>query len=286
MTISCILAEITPAEFTRDYYYKQPFSQRGTATGLRELGSWKAVEEILAEDDADFFLARQGARWEGKRQPDYSQVRRLHDEGYTLVIRHAEHQHAGLRELATGFEADFRAPVNVHVYCTPAESFGFAWHYDAEEVFFIQTEGTKEYSLRKNTVNPWPLEETLPVNMRYEREIMPLMRCLLEPDDWLYLPAGYWHMGQSAAPSITLAVGVMSRSGVDAFDVLRTQLLDSLLWRQRLPVSGNAAECSSEELEAKYRELLQQLADDVSKQLTSVEFARTLMEFEVPSPRS
>ena len=39
--------------------------------------------------------------------------------------------------------------------------------------------GRKTYSLRKNTVNPWPLEETLPADMKYEREIMPLMQCRL-----------------------------------------------------------------------------------------------------------
>ncbi len=74
---------------------------------------------------------------------------------------------------------------------------GFSWHYDAEDVFIIQTAGEKEYSLRKNTVNPWPLEETLPADMQYERELMPLMRVLLRGGDLLYIPCGYWHKAEA-----------------------------------------------------------------------------------------
>ena len=84
-----------------------------------------------------------------------------------------------LKKLAAGFEDDFHAPANIHIYATPAGKYGFSWHYDAEEVFIMQTSGRKEYSLRKNTVHPWPLVETIPQDMGYSREIMPLMHVLL-----------------------------------------------------------------------------------------------------------
>ena len=123
-----------------------------------------------------------GARASGYRGPlpkDAAGARALGDEGYTIFIRHAERHHPGLAELAREFEATFLGPVNIHVFATPAGAPGFSWHYDAEDVFIIQTAGEKEYSLRKNTVNPWPLEETLPEDMQYEREQMPLMRVLM-----------------------------------------------------------------------------------------------------------
>src|SRR5205085_7566357 len=129
--------------------------------------------------------------------------------------RHAELHDEQLAELASSFAKDFAAAVNIHVYCTPAGEYGFGWHYDAEEVFLIQTLGRKEYSLRKNTVHPWPLEETLPSDMRYEREIMPLMRCELAASDWLYIPSGYWHMGKSLETSITLAIGIQPHSAIE-----------------------------------------------------------------------
>src|SRR5690606_35223977 len=147
--------------------------------------------------------------------------------------------------------------------CTPGGRHGFGWHYDAEDVFILQTTGRKEYSLRKNTVNPWPLMETLPANMKYERELMPLMQCLLAAGDWLYIPHGYWHMGRADEDAISLAVGVLAPSGLDAFDALRTRLVPSMLWRQRLPVSGDAAALDEEALLAEYRARFAELADDL-----------------------
>ena len=156
-----------------------------------------------------------------------------------------------------------------------AGEHGFSWHYDAEEVFIIQTSGQKEYSLRKNTVNPWPLIETIPSNMGYEREVMPLMRVLLSAGDWLYIPCGYWHKAEARdldETAISLALGVMSPSAIDTYDYLRARLLDSLLWRQRLPVNGAASAVSSDELVSHYRELFEQLADDLAKTLRDEQF--------------
>jgi ribosomal protein L16 Arg81 hydroxylase len=170
-----------------------------------------------------------------------------------------------LGELADSFSRAFAAPVNIHVYCTPGGEFGFGWHYDAEEVFIVQTTGRKQYSLRKNTVNPWPIEETLPADMHYEREIMPLMRCELAAGDWLYIPSGYWHMGDSRETAISFSIGVQPRTGVDVFEFLRPQIVESIFWRQRLPVCGEAASLSNEELHEQYREVFKALAADISR---------------------
>jgi ribosomal protein L16 Arg81 hydroxylase len=158
----------------------------------------------------------------------------------------------------------------VHAYITPPDQYGFSWHYDAEEVFILQTTGRKEYALRKNTVNPWPIEETLPADMHYEREIMPMMKCTLSAGDWLYIPSGWWHKASALAgePAISLALGVMPRTGVHIFDLLRREVLDSLLWRQRLPVMNAAGS------EAALRALLEQLSADAARLLKSEAFYR------------
>src|SRR5204862_57834 len=131
--------------------------------------------------------------------------------------------------------------IDVHVYCAPGASPGFGWHYDAEDVFILQTVGSKEWWLRKNTVNPWPLVEALPADMRYPREIMPVLRCHLLAGDWLYIPAGYWHRTQAGEESISLSVGVLAATAVDVYDFLRREVLASLRWRKRLPVAGRAS---------------------------------------------
>jgi ribosomal protein L16 Arg81 hydroxylase len=215
-------------------------------------------------------IVRRGARIPREAPPTYQEARELHASGGTLVIRNSERHHPALAQLAAGFRQDFHAPVDIHIYCTPAGESGFGWHYDAEDVFILQTDGTKEYSLRKNTVHPWPLVETIPHDMRYEREIMPVMVCTLAAGDWLYIPAGYWHRARAADPtqsSISLAIGIMAPSAISLFDFLRQRLVQSLLWRQRLPPSGSAVTQSSTDLAAQFRTILTQLRDDLNRAL-------------------
>ena len=183
------------------------------------------------------------------------------------MVRQAEKHNEELEALAMAFKNDFHAPVNIHIYATPAGKHGFSWHYDAEEVFIMQTSGQKEYSLRKNTVNPWPLIETIPKNMGYESEVMPLMRVLLSAGDWHKAEA---HKSDETA--ISLALGVMSPSAIDIYNYLRARLLDSLLWRQRLPVNDATSTLSYDELVSHYRELFDQLADDLAKTLRDERF--------------
>lgn len=263
--------------FLADYLFHRPYSLAGAAGEFAELGAWPVVESVYAHEEADVMIVRGGRRWEGTGKPPFAEVRRLFDEGHTLLIRHAERHHGGLAELAAAFHRDFRAEVNVHIYCTPPGEHGFGWHYDAEDVFILQTQGVKEYSLRKNTVNPWPLVDTLPADMKFERELMPLMKCRLAAGDWLYIPNGYWHVGLAEEDAISLAIGVLSLTGIDVLDFLRRRLLDSMLWRQRLPLPGEAASLRPDELLERYRRILSELGRDAADILAGEPFVRSFL---------
>ena len=278
MSIQPWLGALSKQQFVEQYYNKLPYSGTGGGRDLCELGSWETIGRILAQEQPDVMVVRGGEQFAGEPPRSLEAAQRLSGEGYTVVIRHAERNDTRLAELAAGFEADLGGAVNLHIYATPAENYGFGWHYDAEDVFILQTTGRKEYSLRKNTVNPWPLVETLPEDMSYERERMPLVRCLLEAGDWLYIPAGYWHMGQAEQTAISLAVGVMAPAALDIYDFLRARLLDSLLWRQRLPVPGCASPLSQEELAAHYHQLLGMLARDLGRELQDPKFLDEWLE--------
>lgn len=266
------------AKFIDQFYSKLPHSQAGTAAALCDWGSWETLVKVLQTPGADTMVVRRNRRHEGPPPSTLEDAQRLVADGYTLLVKHAERHDERLSQLAAGFAADFAAEVNIHMYCTPAEQYGFAWHYDAEEVFIVQTTGRKEYSLRKNTVNPWPLEETLPADMKYEREIMPLMKCMLSAGDWLYIPSGYWHMAAASETAISLAIGVTPRTSVDVLDHARASILDSLLWRQRLPVTGAAATLNNEELQATLQELTEKLGDDFKRIVTSPAFVSSLIQ--------
>lgn len=267
MIIDHLLGDVPLRNFIDDFFLRQPFSRPQAAAEYLSLGDWGVLNAILSQPEADVLVVKQGERWEGDRLPTFAEARELHAAGYTVLARHAERCHPGIAELAAGFAADFAAPIDVHLYYTPGGSHGFGWHYDAEDVFILQTAGSKEYSLRKNTVNPWPLVETLPQDMRYPREIMPLSKCRLSAGDWLYIPHGWWHRAEAEAEadSISLAVGVLSPAAIDIYDFVRERLLSSLRWRQRLPVAGQASASTAAELTARMHEMFTELGADLAK---------------------
>ena len=267
MILQQLLGNLPPRQFFEEYFYKLPYSSPGGCAALAGLGSWEVIGQLLSHGDTDLLVARGNKRREGPAPVTLEAGRDAVAQGYTLGFRHVQRQHPGLADLAAQLRDEFAAPVEIHLYCTPAGQPGFGWHYDAEEVFILQTAGAKTWSLRKNTVNPWPLIETLPTDMRYEREIMPLVRCDLAAGDWLYIPSGYWHSTQAGEESISLSIGIEAPAAIQLLDVLRTELLDSLRWRQRLPVLGTAGELSPDDLFTRYRDIADELADDLSKLL-------------------
>jgi ribosomal protein L16 Arg81 hydroxylase len=273
MSLTQWLGETPLANFIEDHYLRLPFSGAGGGAGDWELGSWDTLGRVLAAENVDSLVVRDGRRVDAEPPRNRDQAEAIAAEGCTILVRNAQRHDPSLAELARGFERDFCGPVNIHIYATPAGRFGFGWHYDAEEVFILQTVGAKEYSLRKNTVNPWPLEETLPADMRYEREVMPLARCLLKPGDWLYIPCGYWHKAEAKETSISLAVGVMAPTALSLLDFLRQRLLDSLRWRQRLPVAASEPQ-AREQLQS----LLPELAADLQKTFLDERFAAAYLE--------
>ncbi len=268
--------------FVAEYYGKLPFARREGGLDHCHLGSWETLGELLPRASTDLMVVRRNQRYQGADPTKLDDARELIEQGYTILVRHAERYHSGLAELANRFVDDFGAAVYIHLYATPGGEFGFGWHYDCEEVFILQTVGCKEYSLRKNTVHPWPLEETIPADMRYDRELMPLMRCRLAAGDWLYIPNGYWHRGDARETALSLAIGVMAPAAIDYVDFLRRHLLDSLLWRQRLPVQGEAADMSPDEQVAHLRALGKQLASDLARICQDDQAIRDWLSREVP----
>ncbi|HET6425440.1 MAG TPA: cupin domain-containing protein [Planctomycetaceae bacterium] len=269
------------AEFLETYFLKRPYCSAGTCTSAAALGGLPHLLKLLAHPQVDVLIGRTGTAGDVPVPRDLAALEEVLSQGWTIGIRHADQIDRELAEHAHAFEETFSAATDVHFYCTPADQPGFGWHYDAEDVFILQTEGEKEWQLRKNTVNPWPLIETLPANQRYEREIMPILSCRLQAGDWLYIPAGYWHQTKAGARSISLSVGLRCLTALDLFDAVRPQLREQLLWRQRLP--PGRPDARSVEQQAQWDRLVQELSDALKQRLSSDHILEDLMAAQIRS---
>src|SRR3954471_5798371 len=133
MAIEQLLGPAPVSTFFEEHYHRLPFARAGGCSHLAPLGAWEVLDEILRQTGVDVLAGREGNPQGGPPPSSAAEVRALLESGYTVGVRHAERHHAALEELAVGFRRDFAAPVDVHVYCTPAGRPGFGWHYDAED---------------------------------------------------------------------------------------------------------------------------------------------------------
>lgn len=269
-----LLGQISPAAFLEQHYLKLPLARSTSDASWIGSANWAAAERLFQHPQADILIGRRGEQPPDGTRP--GSIREVLDSGYTVGLRHVDRYDAELTELAKQFHDVFAAPIDIHLYCTPAKYEGFGWHYDAEEVFVLQTHGSKNWWLRKNTVNPWPLIDQIPRDQRYGREIMPVMHSRLDCGDWLYIPAGYWHKTQAETDSISLSVGIRAWTALDVFDVLRPLLADSMLWRQRLPCFG--AHANIENASGQWQDLLNSLGEDLAQRFKDSSFAASLPE--------
>jgi 50S ribosomal protein L16 3-hydroxylase len=277
MDIEKLFGDMSLAGFLKEHMHRLPLAVHGTAGWTAEFASWPTVASIAAVAGADVLLVRDGETRQMLGDSRLEALQSVCRDGWTIRVRQAQKHSDSLGRLAASFEATFRGPVDVHMYVTPPGRRGLSWHYDAEDVFILQAAGEKEYWLRKNTVNPWPLTETMPLDMRYERELMPLSRALLGAGDLLYIPCGYWHRTETPAASadaaISLAVGVTSHAAIDLLPLIRSKLVESLVWRQRLPLGA------ADDVREQVRTTLSQLAADAARTFQSDEMVELAVQW-------
>ena len=268
MLLEELLNDFPRERFLREHYQKRPYSGQAAAERLFELGSWSTVDELVERTECDILLARQGVPYTGERPKTAKEARELFAQGYTLVLRQPDQHHAGLSQLARAFSAELHGRINLHLYCTPAGQHGFGWHCDPEEVFILQTAGRKDYLLRENTLQPVPLPEALPSGALAAQETTPVETRTLNAGDFIYIPAGHWHMAQAPEEALSISIGLMAPTLLDVLDSVRATLASNPVWRRRLPALGHASELDDTRKLELLRTLFTELGGELQRALS------------------
>lgn len=209
--ISGWMTGVSRAEFFQRHYHASPYSEPGSARGVIPLMTWERVAALIgARPRPDLIVARGGVFLAGSEPEDIGQAQELFQSGCSIVMRHVNRFDPALAALAAAVGSELEGEVAIHTFATPIDAVGFGWHYDCEDVFIVQTAGTKEYLLRQNTVNPEPTLNNMPADMEFEKESSPVMACTLAPGDWLYIPRGWWHRGFGQDDALSISIGVLS----------------------------------------------------------------------------
>lgn len=136
----------------------------------------------------------------------------LFADGATLVLQGLHRLWPPIITFAQQLAADLGHPVQVNAYVTPPTSRGFSDHYDVHDVFVLQVEGEKRWSVHA-PVHESPLRDQPWTDHRAAVEraagAEPTIDTVLRPGDVLYLPRGTLHAATALGGISThLTVGV------------------------------------------------------------------------------
>jgi 50S ribosomal protein L16 3-hydroxylase len=196
-------------DFLRANLWRAPFARPGAAADVPLWLDWSVLDRLLgAQPSPDVLIAKSGRLVDAALPTSQAEARQLMRRELGVVIRQAERHDEKLEALARSFAEDVPGKVHVQIYATPAGTQTFGWHFDEEDVFIVQTSGTKDYYMRANTVSPAG-QLSNPDFSAVRRETSPLLSARLIPGDWLYIPRRWWHLVHSVEDALSISIGVM-----------------------------------------------------------------------------
>lgn len=175
-------------------------------------------------------------------QVDPDAVLALVRDGSTLVLQGLHRLWPPLIDFTSELAADLGHPVQVNAYITPAQSQGFAPHYDVHDVFVLQVAGRKRWQIREPVRElPWRDEPWEQSRSQVEARAQepPAIDAVLEPGDALYLPRGWIHSAQAlGGTSAHLTFGVHALTRRTLLEAVIDAMVADGPLRTSLPLGG------------------------------------------------
>jgi hypothetical protein len=186
---------------------KRPCVGTGTAFDAVPLLTWETFGHVLTSGlTLDVRTVSAGRPVAAPRPTGLEEVRALLGRGIGVVVRGSERHDPELARLAESFERFLSGEVHVQLQATPAGTNSDGWRCDFEDRFIAQTAGIDDYFFRDTTA----ARCTRRRDALFREEKTPIFSSRLEPGDWLYLPARWWHLVKCVEDSLSISVGAMS----------------------------------------------------------------------------
>ncbi|MDK2123898.1 cupin domain-containing protein [Parachitinimonas caeni] len=213
-----LIAPIDSETFFKDYWEKRAFFIKRAKTGY--------FDSLLSLADIDQFIGTRLFRKADIRIAKQGKIRDFEDfskdgaadrgillnefaNGSTLVFEHLNRHHAPLAHAIYQCEADLHVPFRSNIYLTPAQSQGFAQHWDTHDVLILQVHGKKTWQVFDS---PMALpHEAHKFDSSWTGKANLLAEITLEPGDVLFLPRGFVHSASTSdGTSLHITIGMRS----------------------------------------------------------------------------
>ena len=251
-----IVAPLTEAEFLVQLRKRELiFVRAENGARYTSLLSWATLKHMLECGQhprglADFRVVKESVtvpadRWltknpDGTNRVDIAKIEAFLAQGFSLVISPIQTFVPALNAVCEDLKTRLSERIKVGLIVTTGTGGAFKLHYDPEDLIILQVEGTKRWQIFgpavSNPVTDLPRQPPPPANA-------PIFDEVLQPGDFLFVPAGNWHHCQNG-PDLSLHLGIffIPPTGSHALKVLTSQLLAEELFRMPLTRFTDAAE--------------------------------------------
>lgn len=153
--------------------------------------------------------------------PDTRKITNELKSGSTLVLQGLQEYCEPISSFTRRLAHDLSRPVHANAYVTPPRSQGFGSHFDPQDAFIVQVQGSKEWTVREPALQR-PLAHESWDHVRRQRgwdaqrleKPPPWRELVLKPGDCLWLPRGWVHSarsGQATSLHLTLSLATWTR---------------------------------------------------------------------------
>ncbi|APR94418.1 cupin [Pandoraea thiooxydans] len=200
-----LLGGLSPTEFMRRYWHRQPLLIRQAIPGFAPLLDRAALLALATRDDVESRLIRKVRQhWTLSSGPfEASELPSARARQWTLLLQGVNLHHDGARALLDQFRFVPDARLDDLMISYATDGGGVGPHFDSYDVFLLQAHGTRRW--RISAQQDHTLIDGLPLkilkNFKAEQEWD------LTPGDMLYLPPGYAHDGVALGECMTYSIG-------------------------------------------------------------------------------
>lgn len=249
------------AQFLSEYWQKKPllikkaFPQFEDPISADELAGLACEEEISSR-----IVVTKDDNWEVVQGPfeDYDSYGETH---WQLLVQAVNHWYPDSQPLveALRFLPDWRFDDLMASFATP--SGGVGPHVDNYDVFIIQGEGERRWTVGDNT--PQQRRGGNP-NSPLVEDFTPIIDVVLEKGDMLYIPPGFPHCGETLTVAMSYSIGFRAPSQQELISEVADYLLDNNLGLQRFTsqTEPSSAGIVSQDHQVGIMSLLSQLSQD------------------------
>jgi ribosomal protein L16 Arg81 hydroxylase len=253
MRLDTLLNPVTSEEFFSKYIFTEPLFVKGSVDKFASLFTWDSLNRILSynrhdpmrvhvnkvgatAEELQFTHQVQNVRGEDILRIDVPALYRLLRAGATLVVDAVNEVDPVIATLSEELGALFLTSRTTTVlFASFGHTPGFAVHWDSRDVYALQVEGEKHWSVYEpSRVAPLGRGDA---SIPGCGEPGPLCwEGTMQRGDLLYIPRGWWHEVTSTdSPSLHLNFGFAPLTGVDFMAWLNEELCAEDFMRKDMP---------------------------------------------------